>query len=356
LTPIIGFADMAISSLPSSDPLLEDLEHILTGANRAKELVEQILLFSRQVEKERKPLSIQIIIKEVVKLLRPSIPSTIEIRQRIDTSCEKVLADPSQIHQVIVNLCTNSFQAMENNGGILTIELKQVEVDADTAKARPNLYEKEYVVLSVSDTGIGMENAIIDRIFEPFFTTKAVDKGTGMGLSVVHGIVRSHSGDIHVYSEKGKGSVFHVYLPVVNSQIEIVKKEVDTIQIGQESILVVDDDELIAVMVKKMLEKLGYKIDICKTSIEALKTFRQKPEKYDLLISDLTMPDMTGLDLAKQIQNIRSEFPIIIITGYGDSLAIETRKKYGIKEVVNKPIILRNFASVIRSVIDNNTK
>ena len=352
LTPIMGYADMALAYLPSTNPLRNDLEAILNGAYRAKDLVEQILLFSRQIEKERKPLGLHLIVKEGLKLIRPSIPTTIDIRQRIDDSCDKIMADPSQMHEVVVNLCTNAWQAMEEKGGTLTIELRQVEVDAATAKSNPNLKEGQHVRLTVSDTGTGMDDAILERIFEPFFTTKAVDKGTGMGLSVVHGIVRGHHGDILVYSEPGKGTTFHVYLPVTSSEKKISKKELAAIQGGEESILVVDDEEVVLNVVQKMLKRLGYKVDICNRSIDALKTIRRHPEKYHLVISDLTMPDMTGLILSERLQQIRPEFPTIIMTGFGESLQEDILHHYGVHEVTGKPIIIRELAAVIRKVLD----
>ncbi len=214
LTPIMVYADLAILSLSLTDPLVSDLKQILKGAFRAKELVQQILTFSRQIEQERKPIRLGILVEEVIQFMRSLIPNTIEIRQRIDSSCDTIMADASQIHQVIVNLCTNSYHSMEDMGGILTIELKQVKVDAEIVEFHPHLEEKEYVRLTVSDTGIGMNDSTKERSFDPFFTTKSVDKGNGLGLSVVHGIVRSHHGDIIVNSELGEGSSFHVYLPL----------------------------------------------------------------------------------------------------------------------------------------------
>lgn len=352
LTPILGYADMVISDLPPTSPLRDDVGHILSGANRAKELVEQILLFSKQVEKERKPFSLHLILKEVLKLLRPTIPATVEIRQRIDTSCDKVLADASQMHQVIVNLCTNAWQAMEEKGGVLTIELKQTKVDTANAKLHINLNEQEYVRLTVSDTGAGIDDAILERIFEPFFTTKSVDKGTGMGLAVVHGIVRSHHGDILVNSVLGKGSTFHVYLPTINTEVESVTNEPEVILGNQESVLVVDDDEAVGKVMQRLLQHLNYKADVRYSGIEALKIFRQRPEEYDLVISDLTMPDMTGLELSEQLRNVCSELPVIIMTGYGDSLTDAALETYGIKHVIGKPVVTHVLASAIRLVLD----
>ncbi|MCP4708949.1 MAG: peptidylprolyl isomerase, partial [Planctomycetes bacterium] len=256
-----------------SDPLHADLCQILIGANRAKDLVQQILIFSRQAEQERKPLKLHLIIKESIQLLRSSIPSTIKIRRRIDSSCKEILADPAQMQQVFVNLCANSFHAMEQKGGVLTVELKQVEIDAVTAQSHPTLQQKEYVRLTVNDTGAGMDNAVTERIFEPFYTTKSVGKGTGLGLSMVHGIVRSHHGDIVVYSEPGKGSTFHVYLPIITTGKETVEIEVQSIQMGREHILIVDDEEIITRVLKRMLEQFGYKIEVRNSSIEAIEVF-----------------------------------------------------------------------------------
>jgi PAS domain S-box-containing protein len=349
LTPIMGYAEMALFKLKDTEPLYRDLQQVLKAARRAKDLVEQILLFAKQREKEQEPLYLQPLVQEALKLLRPSIPATIEISQRIDASCEKVRADATQIHQVIVNLCTNAWQAMEEKGGTLTIELKPVAI---AAGRHPNLTAGEYIRLSVIDSGTGMDKQTLDRIFDPFFTTKAVDKGTGLGLSVVHGIVHSHRGDIQVESEPGKGSVFHVYLPVYESIDQKTGTESKTISGGEESILVVDDDENVAVLIKAMLDSLGYKVEIYHGSLDALKVFRRQPEKYDLLLSDFTMPDMTGLDLAKQVQITRPGFPVMIMTGYGDSLNADTLRSYGIKQVVGKPLAMRELAAAVRSVLD----
>jgi CheY-like chemotaxis protein len=348
----LGYTDIALSRLKRSDPLYKDLKHVMGGANRAKDLVQQILTFSRQIEQEYRPLKLHLMVKEVIKLLRPSIPSTIEIRERIDTSCDKVLADPSQIHQVLVNLCTNGFHAMEKSGGVLTIELKQVKVDGLTVQFYPNLEEKEYVRLTVSDTGMGMDDETLDRIFEPFYTTKDIDKGTGLGLSVVHGIVRSHHGDIVVYSEPGKGSTFHVYLPVQKTEVKTSEEKEQKIQGGDETILVVDDEEIVTDVLQKMLKQIGYQVSVRNSSIEALKIFHQQVKKYDLIISDLTMPNMTGLELAKEVHQVRGDLPIVIMTGYGENITGDIVKHYGISKIMGKPIEMEKLALVIRQILD----
>lgn len=352
LTPIMGYADMARRRVSSSNPISAMLGHIVQATRRATELVDQILLFSRKTEKNPKPLFIQTLVNEAVKLLRPTIPTTIEIQKQIDTSCDAVLVDASQIHQVIVNLCVNSWHAMEENNGTLTIELKQVEVNATVDESHPNLSLGQYVRLSVTDTGSGMDEATLERIFEPFFTTKAVNKGTGMGLSVVHGIVKDHDGEILVSSELGKGSSFHVYLPAVKLQHTANAEEPKPIEGGQESLLIVDVEKAIVSLVAEMLDELGYEIDVHSSSSEALEAFRQQPNDFDLVISDLTMPGMTGLELSLQLQEIRSGTPVMIMTGYGDKLTDDTQKRYYINKVIGKPVEIRDMASAIREVLD----
>ncbi|MCK5075953.1 MAG: hybrid sensor histidine kinase/response regulator, partial [Calditrichia bacterium] len=250
LTPILGYSDMSMSRMEKDNPLYSYMEQISTAAYRAKDLVQQILTFSRQIEKERKPLKLHLIIKEALKLLSQSLPSTIEIKEKIDTNCSKILADPTQMHQVVLNLCVNASHAMEEKGGILTIELSQVDIDAKSVKYYTNLKEQTYIRLIVSDTRVGMDEAIIERIFESFFTTKDVNKGTGMGLSTVHGIARGHSGDISVYSEKGKGSSFHVLLPAIKDEKKSEAEEEKSLIGGNETGLIIDDEEMIANMLK----------------------------------------------------------------------------------------------------------
>ncbi len=354
LTPILGYTDMAVIELADSEQELKhNLSRVLEGAHRAKDLIEQILLFSKQIEKERNPFSMQLIVNEAIQLLRSTIPSTVQIIHNIDSDCGKILADATQIHQVIVNLCTNAWHAMEKNGGTLTIKLKQVEVNSSLTKQHPNLTEAGYVCLTIKDTGHGMDTATASRIFEPFFTTKAVDKGTGLGLSVVHGIIQNHQGDIVVESKLGAGTQFHVYLPVIKDGAETKEEKVLDALAGNESILVVDDDKVIGTMLKKMLERLGYSVDLYSQSKEALAVFEKQPDKYDLIISDLTMPDFTGLNLSKRVQKTVPGFPIIIITGYGNKLFGVKQEDYGIKKIIQKPIVMNELAFVIREVLDN---
>ncbi len=352
LMPIIGYAEMAVAALPPIHPLQKNMEQILKGAYRAKELVRQILTFSRQNDQQRQPLYLPVVIKEALKLMRPSLPSTIEIQQEIDAACAKVLADATQIHQVIVNLCTNAFHAMEIDGGTLTVTLEQVKIDVTLAQLYPNLQQKTYARLTVRDSGIGMDNATMARIFEPFFTTKPVDRGTGLGLSVAHGIIRSHEGELIVKSEPGKGASFQIYLPIFVDESEAVSAHSNEVERGKETILLVDDEIAVTDMIQMALEWQGYRVDSYNSSVEALAAFRQQPFQYDLVISDLTMPDMTGVELASKLQEARAGMPIMIITGYGNNLDEETQKRNGIKHVAGKPIGLNELAVLIRQLLD----
>lgn len=352
LTPIMGYTDMALQNMDKDNPLFKDLQSVQRGVYRAQNLIEQILLFSKLTNTTRKPLSLQNMIKESLKLLRPSIPTTIDIQIKIDHHCPRVHADPTQIHQVIINICTNAWQAMEATGGTLSIDLTSVYIDETMNKQFPNLTEGNYARLSIIDNGPGMSEKIQERIFEPFFTTKPVDKGTGLGLSVVHGIITSHNGDIQVYSEAGKGTIFNIYLPVIQSHS---KTEIcDTVEIigGNETVMVVDDEEEICRITKMMLESYGYKVETYKNGLDALDAFTEAPYKYDLLISDLTMPYMTGVELSSRIHGMREELPIIIITGFGDNLINRSKEELGIKQIICKPITLKEMAISVRKILD----
>ncbi|MBV1906959.1 MAG: PAS domain S-box protein, partial [Pseudomonadales bacterium] len=353
LSPIMGYVELAMARVPASEPLYDDLTQVMNAAVRAADLVDQILLFGKQMEKARKPLFVHSIIYEALKLVRPAIPSTVDIRQKIETSCDQVLADGTQLHQVIVNLCTNAWQAMEQKGGLLEIELVQQEIDELQASKYPRLHTGQYVCLSVSDTGIGMSKETLQQIYEPFFTTKPVDKGTGMGLSVVYGIVQSHDGDIIVKSLPGIGTRFDVYLPVFENEIEsqeVSSAEDEFIQGGTESILIVDDEKTITLMLHQMLSELGYRIHQYNSSLEALAAFQNEPEAFDLLISDLTMPQMSGIELLQEVHKLKPDFPTILMTGYAG--ASDQGLANG-QSMLHKPLRQRTVAMAIRAQIDN---
>ena len=325
------------------------IDHVLKAANRAKDLVKQILVFSCQVEQERKPIEFHLIVKEVLKLLHASLPSTIEIRQDIDSKSGSILADPTQMHQVLMNLCTNAFYAMRESGGILEVKLEQFEVDKDVIKTHPTLKESKYVRLVVSDNGVGMSKEIVERVFEPYFTTKDTGEGTGLGLSVVHGILAHHGGDISVYSEPGKGTTFNVYLPWVDteSEEELPDEEIDLE--GDERILFIDDEEAIVHLGQEMLENLGYSVTTIISSVEALEIFRKAPEDYDIIITDQIMPEIVGTELAEQIMQIRPGIPVILTSGFSEVVTPEKMDEMGISAYVRKPFVMKELGVAIRT-------
>ncbi len=352
LFPMFGYLEMMLEDVPKESPLRDHLVEVFSGAKRARDLIKQILTFSRQSDHERKPLETQRVIKEALKLIKSSLPTTIEISKDIQKDCGLVLAEPTQIHQIVMNLCTNAYHAMEETGGKLAITLKEVELVAEDLKD-PAMIPGPHVCLTVADTGPGMEQSIIDRIFDPYFTTKEEGKGSGLGLAVIHGIVKNHGGYISVYSEPGRGAEFKVYLPVIKKQKETAKVETDTpIQKGTERILLVDDQDLIVDMERQMLERLGYHITARTSSIEALEAFRANPDKFDLVITDMTMPNMTGDKLAGEMIKIRTDIPIILCTGFSEMMSQEGAESLGLKGFLMKPVVLKELSSVIRKVLD----
>ena len=355
LTPIMVYAEVALDSLSAADPMVEDFHAIRSAALRARDLISQILTFSRKLDQERSLVDLPTVCQEALKLLRPSLPASIDIQQQIVNPCKKVRGDASQLHQVIVNLCTNAFQAMEQDGGQLTLELTEVAVDATTAKYHSNLKEGAYVRLAVADTGEGMDEPVLERIFEPFFTTKPVDKGSGMGLSVVHGIVESHDGAISVFSEKGVGSTFHVYLPARNAtQSDAPRERISqvSVQRGEESILVVDDEVPVTNAMRRLLEKLGYRVTAMNLGLDAVKSLKLHPKRYDLIITDLTMPGMSGLELIRQVNRLDASLPTILMTGYGMKVTDEILMQHGVRHLIEKPIDMRSLATAVRGVLD----
>jgi PAS domain S-box-containing protein len=353
LYSIIGYTDLTMDDVPEGSLARSNLKEILIAAHRAKNMVQQILTFSRQTEPEKKPVEVQSVVKEAIELLKNSIPTTIEIRQNIDADCKPVLADPTQIHQVVMNLATNAYHAMRENGGILTINVTKEKIGMDDSALYPDLHPGSYIKLSVSDTGHGMDKAIIPKIFDPFFTTKPVGEGTGLGLSTIHGIVKSHGGDIKVFSEPEKGTVFNVYFPLIEAK-PVEPRIVSTrpVQKGSEYILLVDDEETIVRMVRRTLERLGYQVATRTGSVDALEAFRANPDKYDLVITDMNMPNMTGIELAPRLLEIRADIPIILCTGFSDIANEKTAKAMGIREFVMKPVVREEIARTIRKVLD----
>ena len=353
LYAIIGYTELSMDAVPEGSKARRNLQAVLKAADRAKDMIQQILTFSRKTEKEKKPISVQSVLREAVNLIRTSLPSTIEIRQDIDAECGPIMADPTQIHEIIMNLGTNAYHAMREKGGVLGITLRQEEISTDDSKYDLNLHPGSYLKLIVEDTGHGIDSNIMENIFDPYFTTKGVGEGTGMGLSVVHGIVRDHGGDIKVYSEPGKRTAFHVYLPLIETgtvEREIISAE--PASTGTERILFVDDEEQIVNMVRQILEDLGYHVTPRTSSVEALEAFRAKPDEFDLVITDMTMPNMTGAELAPKLLEIRSDIPIILCTGFSELMDEKKANAIGIREYVMKPIVRDKIAGTIRKVLD----
>jgi PAS domain S-box-containing protein len=353
LSIILGYTEMTLLSLEEASPLRNDLEQVMRAGHRAEDLVQQILAFSRKGEQELRPLRISLIIKEALKMLRASIPTTIDIRTNIQ-GLGTVLADATQIHQVLMNLCTNAAYAMRDEGGILEVSLADLELQQSLP--HPDLLPGGYIKLSISDNGQGMAPEVMARIFDPFFTTKALGVGTGLGLSVVHGIVKNLHGAVTVYSEPGKGSTFNVYLPRIEDQGPLETKEIAPLPTGKECILFVDDEEALVELGHRMLEVLGYEVVARNSSLEALKTFQAQPEKFDLIITDQTMPQMTGIELAKKISSIRSDLPIMLCTGFSEIITAERAKDLGIKDFIMKPMVIADLARRVRHVLDDSRK
>ncbi len=353
LFPMFGYLEMILQDLPEDNPQRSHLIEVFNGAKRARDLVKQILAFSRQKDHDQKPVKPGLIIKEALHLIYASLPSTIKITQNIQRDCGLIFADSSQIHQIVMNLCTNAFHAMEKKGGKLTVQLKDVELTAEDLKDTAMVPGK-HISLTVTDTGPGMEQRVIDRIFDPYFTTKEKGKGTGLGLAVVDGIIKSHGGRIIVYSEPGKGTEFKVHLPVIKPQ-ETAKINEDNlpIQKGKEHILLVDDQELIVDMERKMLERLGYHVTARISSTDALEAFRAQPDKFDIVITDMTMPNMTGDKLAEEMIKIRSDIPVILCTGFSEMISKEKTAALGIKGFLMKPVVIKDLSKTIRDILDH---
>ena len=357
LGAIVGYAELSLYELPEDHPVRANLVQVLSAGERAGKLVRQILSFSRRVEQEQEPCLLAPIVKEALKLMRATLPTTIEISQDIDDESGTVMADPTQIHQVIMNLCANAAHAMQDGGGLLAVSLGQARLDDEDAAGYVDLSPGSYLRLTVDDTGVGMDKGTVQRIFEPFFTTKEGGGGTGLGLSVVHGIVKSHGGAITVYSEPGAGSTFHVYLPLLQAEAEdLTVRDAAPIPTGVERVLFVDDEPALVELGRQMLKRLGYEVTAVGSSLEALELFQSGPDKFDLVITDMTMPRMTGLDLSGELRRIRPEVPIILCTGFSAQISADNVRAAGIDRMLMKPLVLGNVAEVIRSVLDHDER
>jgi PAS domain S-box-containing protein len=349
-----GYLELSLDDLPEDNAVRDHLEQILSCVDRAAKLVKQILTFSRkdQQEQEKEPVQISSIIKEVLGMLRSSLPATIKISRKIQADSSMILADSTQIHQVLVNLCTNASHAMSENGGLLEVSLENVLLESETRIGDEHLQPGHYVKLSVSDSGYGIEKEVMDRIFEPFFTTKEVNEGTGLGLSVVHGIIKSHDGAITVSSTRGEGTTFEIFLPETKSGEvqEDQSSQPDTRD--KELILLVDDEEMLINATRQILERLGFDVVTKTSSIDALEAFQEEPDKFDLVVTDQVMPNMTGTQLSEKLLSIRPDIPIILCSVFPEDVCPEEIKRIGIKEFIAKPISMKKINKIIRTVLD----
>lgn len=352
IQPVSSCAELLRSRLPADSPMLKYVDLMGRSVDRGRDLVKQLLTFSRRQEQEKKHLRLQPIIKETLSMLRSVVPATVNIREQIDPGCGPVMADPVQIQQVVMNLCTNACDAM-NKSGVLTVLLEEAALDEAAARRNLRLQHGRYARITVQDTGHGMDDETQKRIFDPFFTTKEVGKGTGLGLSVVHGIVLEHGGEIVVDSDPGRGTTFSVYLPCGgDAAVENPEHKESALTAGRGTILFVDDEEDITYIAREMLEDLGYSVTAMTRNIEALEEFRQNPAMYDLVISDYSMPGMTGVELAVEIMKMRPDIPIILITGNNEAISAKDRSEITVREVVSKPFRLREIGEAIQRALD----
>ena len=349
LTPIMGYSEIIRLHMRQGGDHKEEIvtyiDGILKAAKRARRLVEQILTFSRSSEQKESLQYIHPIVKEVMKLIRTTLPSTIEIRQEIDEHCGMVSVDPVQIHQILINLCTNASSAMSGTSGVLTVRLARSDRDKDA---------RDWLELSVSDTGCGIDPSIRDRIFEPYFTTKEKGQGTGMGLAMVHGIISRQGGDLEVESEVGMGTTFHIFLPV-SKETTSFDQVVSTEELvgGNEHILLVDDEEQVVAVTGQLLESLGYAVTPMISARESLLLFMKSPESFDLVLTDLTMPYLTGLDLCRKIKEVRPNVPVVLFTGYLEEFSSENARDVGVDAFFLKPVSFKEMARIIRRTLDS---
>lgn len=352
LSVIMGYSDITMEQPEDPEFVKKNLQYVMKASERAKNMVKQILAFSRKSEQTMQSIKIGEIIKETINFLRSSIPTTIEIRSHIEDNLGSIMGNPTKINQVLMNLCTNAAQAIENEDGVIEINLKEYIKESENFTF-PELQQGKYQQLSISDTGCGMDKDTIARVFEPYFTTKNDIDGTGLGLSVVYGIIKSHNGEIEINSKPGEGSIFNIYFPVKTiDQIKVDNKNVFSVSRGSERILFVDDELYLAKLGSTILEKLGYNVEYKTGSLEALELFKADPDKFDLLITDMTMPNMTGVKLSQEFQKIRPNFPTILCTGFSSTVNKENFKSFGVNAFLMKPLLKNELANTIREIFD----
>jgi len=355
LAAILGYAELAQLKSPPDSKLKPYLSQISQAGRRAKELVQQILAFSRQSPSEKGPLDISRVVGEALKLIRATLPADIEIRETIPANLAPVFANEVHMHQIVMNLCTNAHHAMKGAGGVLDVNLTAVAIQDEDAERYPGMNPGNYLKLSIADTGCGIPPDLINRIFEPYFTTKPTGEGTGLGLSTVHGIVKDHGGAIKVYSEAGAGTTFHVFLPVADTAAQGAVEQAEQLPTGDESILFVDDEKALIDLGRDLLGRLGYRVETRASSIDAIEAFRVNPQKYDLVISDMTMPEMTGDEMARKIKAIRPDIPIILCSGFSDRIHPHTAKAIGLSAMLMKPVTYADLAKTVRRALEKNS-
>jgi len=356
LAAIIGFSEMVEEDLPPGDPSTPHVQRVLNAASRGRELVQQILAFSRKTEHARHPVSISFVAKETLQFLRATIPTTIEIILDNTATADTILATPVEVQQVLLNLATNAALSMQDKGGILHVSIADMDVEPYASVLESDIVPGEYVQLVVKDTGNGIAPDVMKRIFEPYFTTREVGQGTGMGLAVVYGIVKSLHGSIMVESEPGVGSTFQVLLPKVTTAKRTEATLLERSLTGKERVLFIDDEEFLVEWGQALLERMGYEVTAMNDSTEAFETFSSDPSRFDLVITDQTMPGITGLNLARDLLKIRPDIPVILCTGHSESVTLDKLKEAGVREFLMKPLAKKDLAEVIRRVLDKETK
>jgi CheY-like chemotaxis protein len=352
LVPIVGYGGLLLAEAPEGTPSHRRLRRIAEAAKQAKGLVEQILTFSRAEEGQMAPLDLTPLAKEVVRLYRPGLPAGVAVDLYTSTDVSAVMADPVQMHQVLMNLMSNAVAAIGNEAGEVVLELKDVVVEGDLSSRHPQLDGATCVCLTVRDSGCGMTPEVAERAFEPFFTTKGVGEGTGLGLSMVHGIVTGHQGVIDVESEPGTGSTFRVYLPATEEKRRSSPNQVGVVPRGTERVFLVDDEAYVLEALHEVLEDLGYQVESETNSSRALLRFREDPKRFDLVVTDQVMPELRGTDLARQILECRPDVPIILCTGFSDTLTAQTALSAGIQAFVRKPVDTDTIGTTVRQVLD----
>jgi len=353
LAAMIGYTELCQMTLPTESKNAHHLERVLQAGQRARDLVNQILAFSRQKETDQKPVQFNLVVKETLKLLRASIPATIEFQEHIDPNTGIVMADSTRLHQIVMNLCSNAAHAMQETGGNLEVRLVNYDIESGDTPELPDLKPGPYIRLTVSDNGCGMAADTVKRIFDPYFTTKAQGEGTGLGLSVVHGIVTGMGGVIKVYSEPDEGTTFQVYLPRVETGEEPTGPRKLALPRGSETILLVDDEEYVLDMTRELLESLGYQVATRTSGVEAFRAFQANPQRFDLVVTDQTMPKLTGIDLATNIQALREDLPVILCSGFSAGMAQRKLGTTSIQTILNKPVLKHELAAAVRYTLDN---